>query len=189
MKKIIIISATTIVIGITSFAYFGSKTPLHNEAKAVESQKHNNHKKEEIPAFPKADHNAKKIDNDFSVVTNPKSNLVLINKHRKLPDGYIPEDLTRPNVPFASPKDKEKTLLRKDAAEALENMFKAAKKEGLDLTAVSGYRSYKRQKSLHDTYVRRQGKAEANSVRAIPGTSEHQTGLAMDISSKTAKFN
>ncbi|MGQ0454897.1 D-alanyl-D-alanine carboxypeptidase family protein, partial [Bacillus sp. SS-TM] len=131
------------VIGITSFAYFGSKTPLHNEAKAVESQKHNNHKKEEIPAFPKADHNAKKIDNDFSVVTNPKSNLVLINKHRKLPDGYIPEDLTRPNVPFISPKDKEKTLLRKDAAEALENMFKAAKKEGLDLTAVSGYRSYK----------------------------------------------
>ncbi len=110
MKKIIIISATTIVIGITSFAYFGSKTPLHNEAKAVESQKHNNHKKEEIPAFPKADHNAKKIDNDFSVVTNPKSNLVLINKHRKLPDGYIPKDLTRPNVPFISPKDKEKNI-------------------------------------------------------------------------------
>ncbi|HDR7733692.1 TPA: M15 family metallopeptidase [Bacillus thuringiensis] len=188
MKKIIIISATTIVIGITSFTYLGSKSPLHNKAKAVESQKHTNHPKEEIPAFPKADHNAKKIDNDFSVVTNPKSNLVLINKHRKLPDGYIPEDLTRPNVPFASPKDKEKTLLRKDAAEALENMFKAAKKEGLDLTAVSGYRSYKRQKSLHDTYVRRQGKAEANSVSAIPGTSEHQTGLAMDISSKTAKF-
>ena len=44
-EKIIIISATTIVIGITSFAYFGSKTPLHNEAKAVESQKHNNHKR------------------------------------------------------------------------------------------------------------------------------------------------
>ena len=34
------------------------------------------------------------------------------------------------------------------------------------------------QKSLHDTYVRRQGKAEADSVSAIPGTSEHQTGLA-----------
>ena len=79
-------------------------------------------------------------------------------------------------------------MLRKDAADALENMFEAAKKEGLELTAVSGYRSYKRQKSLHDTYVRRQGKAEADSVSAIPGTSEHQTGLAMDISSKSAKF-
>ncbi len=124
----------------------------------------------------------------FSVVTNPESNLVLVNKHRKLPDGYIPEDLTRPNVPFTSPKDKEKTLLRKDAANALESMFEVAKKEGLELTAVSGYRSYKRQKSLHDTYVRRQGKAEADSVSAIPGTSEHQTGLAMDISSKSAKF-
>ena len=79
-------------------------------------------------------------------------------------------------------------MLRKDAADALENMFEAAKKEGLELTAVSGYRSYKRQKSLHDTYVRRQGKAEADSVSAILGTSEHQTGLAMDISSKSAKF-
>ena len=79
-------------------------------------------------------------------------------------------------------------MLRKDAADALESMFEAAKKEGLELTAVSGYRSYKRQKSLHDTYVRRQGKAEADSVSAIPGTSEHQTGLAMDISSKSAKF-
>ncbi|PHF95426.1 M15 family metallopeptidase [Bacillus wiedmannii] len=188
MKKIIIISATTIVIGITSFAYFCSKSPLQNEAKAVESQQHSNHQKEEIPAFPKADHTAKKLENNFSVVTNPESNLVLVNKHRKLPDGYTPEDLTRPNVPFTSPKDKEKTLLRKDAADALENMFEAAKKEGLELTAVSGYRSYKRQKSLHDTYVRRQGKAEADSVSAIPGTSEHQTGLAMDISSKSAKF-
>ncbi len=104
MKKIILISAATIVIGITSFAYFDSKSPLQNEAKAVESQQHNNHQKEEIPAFPKADHNAKKLDNDFSVVTNPDSNLVLVNKHRKLPDGYTPEDLTRPNVPFTSPK-------------------------------------------------------------------------------------
>lgn len=128
MKKIIIISATTIVIGITSFAYFGSKTPLHNEAKAVESQKHNNHKKEEIPAFPKADHNAKKIDNDFSVVTNPKSNLVLINKHRKLPDGYIPEDLTRPNVPFISPKDKEKHCCEKMLQRHLKTCLKLRKR-------------------------------------------------------------
>ncbi|MBE7120795.1 D-alanyl-D-alanine carboxypeptidase family protein [Bacillus cereus] len=188
MKKIIIISAATIVIGITSFAYFGSKSPLQNEAKAVESQKHSNHPKEEIPAFPKADHSAKKLDDNFSVVTNPDSALVLVNKHRKLPDGYIPEDLTKPNVPFTSPKDKEKTLLRKDAADALEKMFQAAKEEGLELTAVSGYRSYKRQQSLHNTYIKRQGKAEADSVSAIPGTSEHQTGLAMDISSKSAKF-
>jgi len=67
-------------------------------------------------------------------------------------------------------------------------MFESAKKEGLELTAVSGYRSYKRQQSLHNTYIRRQGKTEADSVSAIPGTSEHQTGLAMDISSKSAKF-
>ncbi|HHT7188874.1 TPA: M15 family metallopeptidase [Bacillus cereus] len=188
MKKKIIISATTIVIGITSFAYFDSQSSLRNKAKAVESQKHSNHEKEEIPAFPKAEHSAKKLDDNFSVVTNPESTLVLVNKHRKLPDGYIPENLIKPNVAFTNPKDKEKTLLRKDPADALEKMFQAAKNDGVELTAVSGYRSFKRQQSLHNTYIKRQGKTEADSVSAIPGTSEHQTGLAMDISSKSAKY-
>ncbi len=152
-------------------------------------KKHNNHKKEEIPAFPKADHNAKKIDNDFSVVTNPKSNLVLINKHRKLPDGYIPEDLTRPNVPFISPKDKEKKhCCAKMLPRHLKTCSKLRKKKGLILQLYLVIVHTNAKKSLHDTYVRRQGKAEANSVSAIPGTSEHQTGLAMDISSKSAKF-
>ncbi|MBJ8027495.1 D-alanyl-D-alanine carboxypeptidase family protein [Bacillus cereus group sp. N21] len=188
MKKVIVISATTIVIGITSFAYFSSKSPLQNEAKAVETQKHIEHPKEEIPTFPKATHTAKKIDENFSLVTNPDSPLVLVNKHRKLPDGYTPDDLIRPDVPFAYPKDKEKTLLRKDAGVALEKMFQAAKEQGLELTAVSGYRSYKRQQSLHNMYIKRQGQAEADSVSAIPGTSEHQTGLTMDISSKSANY-
>lgn len=133
MKKIIIISATTIVIGITSFAYFSSKSPLQNNAKAVESQQHSNHQKEEIPAFPKADHNAKKLDNDFSVVTNPESNLVLVNKHRKLPDGYTPEDLTRPNVPFTSPKDKEKHCCAKMLQMRLKICLKRQRKKDLNL--------------------------------------------------------
>ena len=38
----------------------------------------------------------------------------------------------------------KKTLLRKDAAEARKHV-QSCEKEGLDLTAVSGYRSYKRQ--------------------------------------------
>lgn len=199
MKKTAIISAATIGIGITSFAYFDLRSLLYNEAKvieiqkhdevkATETQKHDEYPKEEIPAFPKAADTSKKIDENFLLVTNPNSPLVLVNKHRKLPDGYIPKDLTKPNVPFTSPKDKEKTLLRKDAATALENMFQSAKEQGLELTAVSGYRSYKRQQSLHNMYIKRQGKAKAESVSAVPGTSEHQTGLTMDISSASAKY-
>ncbi|MDM5156687.1 M15 family metallopeptidase [Bacillus sp. DX1.1] len=188
MKKIIIISVATAVIGITAFAYFGSNSLLHNKAKAVETSKHAGHLKEEMPSFPKANHTAQKIDENFSLVNNPDSLLVLVNKHRKLSNSYKPDDLVRPKVPFAYPKDKEKTLLRKDAAEALETMFDAAKQQGLELTAVSGFRSYKRQQSLHNMYIKRQGQAEADSVSAIPGTSEHQTGLAMDISSKSANY-
>lgn len=188
MKKIVFISTATAIIGITSFAYFSSHSFMRNEVKAVDDQKHVKHSNEEIPSFPKAAHTAQKIDDTFSLVTNPDSPLVLVNKHRKLPDGHIPKDLIKPNVPFTSPKDKEKTLLRKNVAIALENMFQVIKEDGLELIAVSGYRSYKRQQSLHNTYIKRQGKAEAEAVSAIPGTSEHQTGLAMDISSKSAKY-
>ena len=126
-EKIIIISATTIVIGmhlsltLVLKHHYIMKQKL-SKVKSIITIK------EEIPAFPKADRNAKKIDNDFSVVTNPKSNLVLINKHRKLPDGYIPEDLTRPNVPFISPKDKEKHCCERSLQRHLKTCLKLRKR-------------------------------------------------------------
>lgn len=189
IKRTVLISITILMI--ISLINFGSKTftgNIHNQAEAVGATQHAKHPKEEIPPFPKASVTAKKIDEQFSLVNNLDSLLVLVNKHRKLPDSYTPHDLTKPNVPFLSLQDKEKTLLRKPAADALETMFEAAKKQGIELTAVSGFRSYKRQESLHNTYISRQGKEAADALSAVPGTSEHQTGLAMDISSKSAKF-
>ncbi len=128
MKKIVFISTATAIIGITSFAYFSSHSFMRNEVKAVDDQKHVKHSNEEIPSFPKATHTAQKIDDTFSLVTNPDSPLVLVNKHRKLPDGHIPKDLIKPNVPFTSPKDKEKTLLRKNAPSPLRTCSKSQKK-------------------------------------------------------------
>lgn len=120
---------------------------------------------------------------DKAVVTNPESILVVVNKERYLPDGYEPPDLVEPNVKFSFEEAHEKRHLRKEAAEALEEMFKQAKDEGITLHAVSGYRSFKRQQSLFNHYVDTQGKEYAARVSAVPGTSEHQTGLTMDLSS------
>ncbi|MFI8708022.1 D-alanyl-D-alanine carboxypeptidase family protein [Bacillus sp. NPDC077411] len=186
IKRTLLISI--IILIVISLINFLSKSFIHNQAEAVETKKHAEHPKEEIPPFPKASTTAKKTDDQYSLVNNPDSLLVLVNKHRKLPDSYTPSDLTKPNVPFLSPKDKEKTLLRKPAADALETMFETAKKQGIELSAVSGFRSYKRQQSLHNTYVDRQGKEAADSLSAVPGTSEHQTGLAIDISSNSANL-
>ena len=74
--------------------------------------------------------------------------------------------------------------MRDDAATALEEMFAAAKKEGVSLSVVSGYRSYSKQATIYNRKVKSTGSAEkADELVARPGTSEHQLGLAMDVGS------
>ncbi|BFH17481.1 M15 family metallopeptidase [Paenibacillus melissococcoides] len=118
-----------------------------------------------------------------AVVTNEESIMVVVNKERYLPDGYEPPDLVEPNVKFSFDEPHEKRHMRKEAAEALEALFAGAEQDGITLNAVSGYRSYQRQQSLFNHYVETQGKEYASRVSAVPGTSEHQTGLAIDVSS------
>ncbi|MFC7680554.1 D-alanyl-D-alanine carboxypeptidase family protein [Paenibacillus sp. GCM10028914] len=125
-------------------------------------------------------------ENGKQVVTNEESVTVIVNKERSLPDGYEPPDLTEPNVPFSFNEAHEKRKMRKEAAEALEKLFAAADSEGIELRAVSGYRSYERQKSVYENHVATKGEAEASRISAVPGTSEHQTGLTIDVSSPSA---
>ncbi|MDR0269218.1 M15 family metallopeptidase [Paenibacillus sp.] len=121
------------------------------------------------------------------VVTNPEAMTVIVNKQRSLPDGYDPSDLVEPNVRFSFDGPHEKRHMRKEAADALEKLFAGAEADGIELRAVSGYRSYNRQKSIYDNNVRTKGEAYASRVSAVPGTSEHQTGLTIDVSSPSVK--
>lgn len=67
---------------------------------------------------------------------------IVVNKEYGLPADYKPEDLVVPNVPFSFNGTLEKSHLRKEAAKALEKLFRLANQEGIQLNAVSGYRSY-----------------------------------------------
>lgn len=125
-----------------------------------------------------------------NIIQNPQNTLALVNKIFGLPGNYIPEDLVRPKVQFSFGDAKlEKSLMRKEAAEAMETMFAVARKEGMELAAVSGYRSYARQETLFKAEVNHVGEEKALEAVAKPGTSEHQTGLTMDISSRSNQFN
>lgn len=125
-----------------------------------------------------------------NVIQNPQNTLSLVNKVFGLPANYIPNDLVRPNVLFSFGDAKlEKSLMRQEAAAALEKMFAGAKNDGIELAAVSGYRSYGRQDTIFNAEIKRVGKEKALEAVAMPGSSEHQTGLTMDISSKTNNFN
>jgi D-alanyl-D-alanine carboxypeptidase len=123
--------------------------------------------------------------NGQKIILNPENKMALVNKQFGLPETFLPTDLVRPNVSFAFGNQKlEKSLMRKEAAVALEGMFQEAQKNGIELFAVSGYRSYDYQNSLFQAEVNKVGWDKAVEAVAVPGQSEHQTGLAMDISSR-----
>ncbi len=76
------------------------------------------------------------------------------------------------------------------AAGAFNAMQNAASADGITLSAISGYRSNSQQSTNYNNSIQRylaSGYSEEEAVRlteqyyAIPGTSEHEAGLAMDI--------
>lgn len=125
-----------------------------------------------------------------NIVKENKDNLVVLcNRNIKLGEEYNPIDLVVPNTPLVYPRTFEQSQLRKEAAQALEEMFKEAKKQGLeDLFLVSGYRSYKYQYQIYNNSLKNRGEAHTKKYMAEPGYSEHQTGLTADISTRSAGF-
>ena len=91
--------------------------------------------------------------------------ILLANKRYPLPSTYAPD-------------------VDSEAKGALDTMLAAAKKDGFDLVAFSGYRSFEYQTTLYNNYVNRDGVEAADRYSARPGYSEHQTGLAFDIGEK-----
>lgn len=82
----------------------------------------------------------------------------------------------------------------KRAAPAMRDMIQAAKEDGVELMLCSAYRSVEKQQQLFDrsqqAYMaqgmsEQEAYAKTATETAIPGTSEHQTGLAADIVTPT----
>ena len=114
-----------------------------------------------------------------------EENLRLVNKKNKLKSSFVPE-LREVNVAHKPGLAAQK--MRPDAADALEEMFSAALEDGIELYAVSGYRSYGTQRSIYQKKVAERGESSASLSSAPPGASEHQLGLAMDISAKSISY-
>ncbi|MFT3859956.1 D-alanyl-D-alanine carboxypeptidase family protein [Micropruina sp.] len=73
------------------------------------------------------------------------------------------------------------------AAKAFRAMQRAIEKAGLRLYVVSGYRSYAEQKALYTHRLATMGRAYTRKYVAVPGASEHQTGLAVDLRSPSGR--
>jgi LAS superfamily LD-carboxypeptidase LdcB len=68
--------------------------------------------------------------------------------------------------------------LRADAATAFDAMRRAASAEGVALVVVSAFRTWEEQTRLYSGYV---SKAPGFNQAAVPGFSNHQGGIAVDV--------
>ena len=92
------------------------------------------------------------------------------------------------NKTYLLPADYDPGRILPEAQTAFDTMRAAAKEEGLTLKIVSGYRSYQKQDKVYHNYAARDGAALADRYSARAGSSEHQTGYAMDINSVRQSF-
>lgn len=119
------------------------------------------------------------------IVVNPNNvqwNLIVVNSSREIPEGYVPQ--LKEILGCGKYLDYR-------VAPHYEDMYYAAKKDGITLTPYSAYRTYERQKNnynnLTNKYMSQYGlsreaaAAKAATVILPPGTSEHNLGLAMDV--------
>ncbi len=107
---------------------------------------------------------------------NIDGSIFLVNREHVISKNYIPV-IRKTILPGMSQS------IQDEAATALEALFAAADEEGIGLETVSGYRSYSTQATIYQRKVESTGsEAAADQYVAKPGTSEHQLGLAMDIS-------
>lgn len=122
------------------------------------------------------------FDKKSHSLTDPASSWVIVNRQRPLRPDHQPPDLVNPNVLKRTDKPPEELQLRREAAAQLELLFREAQQAGVPLMLGSGFRSYSLQAFYYENYVKTAGQTEADRVSARPGTSEHQAGLAADIS-------
>lgn len=116
---------------------------------------------------------------------------VLFNRFNPIPDDYYNNVLET----LADISDGGRMQPR--AATAFLAMQEAAAEEGITLSSVSSFRSYETQTTNYNASISDymyQGYSEEEATRlteeyyAIPGTSEHEAGLAVDINSVEDSF-
>ena len=107
-------------------------------------------------------------------VADRRQYLTLTNQSDLLDPAYEPADLVDITARCAV-----KGQLRKDAEAALNLLFDAAEKDGCTLYVKSSYRSYRTQKTMYYNRLEKVGRDDG--YVAYPGSSDHQTGLGVDV--------
>lgn len=114
---------------------------------------------------------------------------ILVNKTNVLRSNYTPKNLVKLNIEFLSDTSNESRCMEKKAADSLEDLVATAKKENIILIGSSAYRSYKSQLRILKEETDKKGVDYADKYVAKPGQSEHQSGLAIDVTNRVRCFD
>ena len=103
--------------------------------------------------------------------------LILVNTTHKMPEDYID------SVELVEMRgcDDEIFRVEKQAAEQFCRLQKASEQAGIEILLSSAYRSVGRQQEIKDEFLAEYGEDYVRRYVAVPGYSEHHTGLALDF--------
>lgn len=112
--------------------------------------------------------------------------LILVDKFNPIPDNFTK------NIEFTTVQGK---LFERQAGDRLGKMLDSAQKEGVNIKVISGYRSADYQQMLWEKSISlemweglsyQQAVKKIQRTLALPGSSEHNTGLAVDLGTRNA---
>lgn len=103
--------------------------------------------------------------------------LVLVNPHAALPDTWEDEV----EIVYMTNRHGEEIGVERTAYTAYCKLRDALAEEGVHLDINSAYRSVAAQQALVESYLKKYGKGYVDAYVAVPGYSEHHTGLALDL--------
>lgn len=127
-----------------------------------------------------------RFGNPHRIPVSEKWNLIVVNRWNEIPEDYRAELTELSNG------------LKVDSRiyPYLQEMFDAAREEGIYPIVREGYRTYEEQQNILDEkikayinegYSRSRAEKTAEEWVALPGTSEHQLGIAVDINADKSK--
>ena len=103
--------------------------------------------------------------------------LVLVNKDNLFDDKLLDDIELYDYITY----DDRDIRLEKDTFEAFRQLQSHLRVDGIEIELDGGYRSLESQENIMLDFIKRYGEDYAFKTVAMPGTSEHHTGLAIDI--------
>lgn len=123
------------------------------------------------------------------VLQDDKNDLfILVDKKHHLKKEFVPYDLVELKGNAFYKVNRAGHKLTPQAEEALMNMSRSAKKDGITIMVSSTYRTYEYQVNLFNRYAKQYGEKEADRFSARPGATQHRLGTVIDFGSISDEY-